>query len=64
MDATRMGRQALIGWRATVAEPVADRVSRHSRFSAEQAQAAIGAAFFLLSVYYVVKTVMAVARER
>lgn len=64
MDATRMGRQALSGWRHKVGEPVARQVSRRTRLSSEQAQAVIGAAFFLASVLYVAKTIAAVLRER
>lgn len=47
-----------------VGEPVARQVSRRSRFSSEQVQAVIGAAFFVSSVYYVVATIAAVARQR
>lgn len=64
MDATRMGRQALSGWRHKVGEPVARQVSRRTRLSSEQAQAVIGAAFFLASVLYVAKTIAAVLRDR
>lgn len=59
MDATRIGQQGLTGWRRTVAEPIADRLSRRSRLSAEQAQALIGAAFFAVSVLYVAKAARA-----
>ncbi|MDN5750282.1 MAG: hypothetical protein L0H64_17520 [Pseudonocardia sp.] len=64
MDATRMGRQALSGWRHKVGEPVARQVSRRTRLSSEQAQAVIGAAFFLASVLYIAKTIAAVLRDR
>jgi hypothetical protein len=47
-----------------VGEPVARQVSQRSRFSSEQVQAAIGVAFFVSSLWYVVSTIAAVARER
>lgn len=64
MDRTRAGQQALSGWRMRVGEPVARQVSQRSRFSSEQVQAVIGAAFFVSSVWYVVSTVVAVVRGR
>lgn len=64
MDTTRMGQQALSGWRHKVGEPVARQVSRRTRLSYEQVQALIGAAFFLSSVWYVAKTIAVAARKR
>lgn len=64
MDTTRMGQQALTGWRYKVGEPLARQVTRRTRLTSEQAQAVIGAAFFVSSLVYVVKTVAAVARHR
>ncbi len=61
---TRMGQQALSGWRHKVGEPVARQVSRRTRLTSEQVQAVIGAAFFVSSLVYVVKTMSAAARER
>ena len=44
-------------------EGVADRVSSRTRLSAEQVKLVLGAAFFLLSLQYVVKTIVAIARR-
>lgn len=64
VDTTRMGQQALSGWRHKIGEPVARQVSKRTRLTSEQVQAAIGVAFFVSSVIYVAKTVTAVARDR
>lgn len=64
MDTTRMGQQALSGWRHKMGEPIARQVSRRTRLSSEQVQAVIGAAFFVSSLVYVVKTIAAAARDR
>ncbi len=59
---TRMGGQALTGWRSKVGEPVAVRLSRSTSLDADAARALVGAAFFLASLTYVVKTVTAAVR--
>jgi hypothetical protein len=64
MDTTRMGRQALSGWRHTVGEPVARQVAQRTRLTSEQVQAVIGAAFFVSSLVYVIRTIAAAARDR
>lgn len=62
MDTTRMGREALTGWRRKVAEPLAGGLARRTRLTADEAEGLIGAAFFLISVWYVVKTLVAAVR--
>lgn len=57
MDALTFGKAGLQGWRARLADALADPVARHSRLDADEVRAAVGAAFFLLSVAYVVGTV-------
>ena len=57
MDAVSFGKAGLQGWRVRVADAVADPIARHSRLRADEVRAAVGAAFFLLSVAYVVGTV-------
>lgn len=57
MDAISFGKAGLQGWRATVADAVASPVARRSPFTDDQVRAALGAAFFVLSVVYVVQTV-------
>ena len=61
--ATRAGQAALQGWRAKVADSVAEPVAKRSPLSEDQVRAAIGALFFVLSVLYVAKTISALVRE-
>ena len=49
-----VGHAGLIGWREKVANVVAPRVP----IADENARALIGAAFFVLSVYYVAATII------
>jgi len=62
MDGTRIGQQALTGWRRRVGEPIAARIAQRTGLTEEGAQAVVGAAFLLVSVWYVVKTLAAAAR--
>ena len=57
MDALTFGKAGLQGWRARLADFLAEPVARRSRLDADEVRAAVGAAFFLLSVAYVVGTV-------
>ena len=57
-----MGKAGLQGWRAKVGDAVAGPIATHSRFTDDEVRAAIGAAFFLLSVIYVVGAVRRLAR--
>lgn len=63
MDATKYSDAGLHGWKARVGESVADRVSSRTRLSRDQVKLVLGTAFFLLSLRYVVKTLMAIARR-
>ncbi|SDE56920.1 hypothetical protein SAMN05660485_01122 [Blastococcus fimeti] len=56
MDAVSFGKAGLQGWRAKVADVVATPVARRSGATDDQVRAAVGAAFFVLSVVYVVQT--------
>lgn len=58
-----MGRQALTGWRRTVAQPVARGLARRTRLSVDQAQGLIGIVFFAASTLYVVKAIGAAVRS-
>lgn len=64
MDAITAGKAGLQGWRAQVADAVAEPVARHSRLSDEQVRAAIGALFLGLSVLYVAGAVKRLASGR
>ncbi len=61
MDAVSFGKAGLQGWRVRVADALADPIARRSRFDGDQVRAAVGAAFFLLSVAYVVGTIRRLA---
>ena len=63
MDALNVGKAGLQGWRAKVADAVAQPVARNSGLTEEQVQAAIGGLFFALSVAYVAGTVKRMAAE-
>jgi len=58
-----LGQAGLQGWRQKVADVVAPPVASRTPVREEHVRAAVGAAFFVLSVVYVVKTIR-VARER
>ena len=62
-DATRLGQAGLQGWRAKAGELAAPAVARRTPLGEDQVRAAIGALFFVLSVLYVAKTAVVVARE-
>ena len=53
MDHKRAGHAGLIGWREKVADAGAPLVANRSRFDEDDVRAAIGLAFFVLSIYYV-----------
>jgi len=55
----QIGHAGLAGWRKTVADVVAPRVPVKD----ETARALIGGTFFLLSVYYVVATIVKATRR-
>ena len=59
MDPRRLGEQALVGWRDKVAAPIA----RVAPVRDDTARAAIGFAFFALSLVYVLKTIANAAAE-
>ncbi len=57
MDAISFGKAGLQGWRAKLADVVAEPVAKRSGFGDDQVRAAVGAVFFVLSVVYVAGTV-------
>jgi hypothetical protein len=52
-----IAQAGLVGWRRAVADSVAPRAANRAPLSEEKLRAAIGAAFFLLSLYYVASTI-------
>jgi hypothetical protein len=58
-----IAQAGLVGWRKAIADRVAPRAARRAPVSEEQVRAAIGAAFFLLSLYYVANTIARMIRS-
>ena len=52
-----IAQAGLVGWRKAIADSVAPRAASRAPVSEERLRAAIGAAFFLLSLYYVASTI-------
>lgn len=61
--ATQIGQTALQGWREKVADGISEPVAKRAPLDEDQVRAIIGAAFFALSVVYVVKTISEAARR-
>jgi len=51
------GRAGLVGWRETIADKTAPTVAQRTPVDEDAIRAAIGAAFFVLSLVYVVGTI-------
>ena len=62
MDPVALGKSAATGWRSKVADAVAKPVAKVAPVDPDQVRAAIGATFFLLSLYYVIQTVRRAAQ--
>ena len=58
----QFGHAGLTGWRETLADRVASPVASKTPASEDQVRAVIGAAFFLLSVYYVATSIARMAK--
>jgi len=56
VNLVELGMSATTGWRSRVADAVATPVSRVAPVEPDQVRAAVGATFFLLSLYYVIQT--------
>ena len=63
MDPVELGNMAATGWRAKVADALADPLSKVARVKPEQARALVGATFFVLSLVYVVQTSRRAAQQ-
>jgi hypothetical protein len=62
-SATELGQAGLQGWREKVANGISQPVADRAPLEEEQVRAVIGAAFFILSVLYVVKTISEATRR-
>lgn len=63
-DTVELGHAGLVGWRRSLADRVAPPAAHRSPASEEQVRALIGAAFFALSLYYVISTVARAIRSQ
>jgi hypothetical protein len=61
--ATQLGQTGLQGWREKVADGVSKPVAKRAPLEEDQVRAIVGAAFFVLAVIYVVKTITAATRQ-
>ena len=61
--AVDVGQAGLQGWRAKVADTVAEPISKRTPLDRDQVRAAVGALFFGLAVMYVVKAGTTAGRE-
>jgi hypothetical protein len=59
-----IAQAGLVGWRKAIADNVAPRAATRAPVSEERLRAAIGAAFFLLSLYYVASTIARMIKVR
>ena len=58
----QLGLAGLAGWRETVADRVAPPIAGKAPASEDQIRAIVGAAFFLLSLYYVITSIARMAK--
>ena len=61
--ATEIGQKGLQGWREKVADGISPSVAKRTPAAEDHVRAVIGAAFFTLSVIYIVKTISAAVRH-
>jgi hypothetical protein len=61
--ATEIGQTGLQGWREKVADGISRPVAKRAPVEEDQVRAVIGAAFFVLALIYVVKTITAATRQ-
>lgn len=63
-DTTQLGTAGLVGWRKAVADRVAPPAASRAPLSEEQVRAVVGGAFFVLSLYYVLSTIVRIVRSQ
>ena len=61
--ATELGHAGLQGWREKVADGISQPVANRAPLEEDQVRALVGAAFFVLAVLYIVKTISAATRR-
>ena len=60
---TELGQTGLQGWRQKLADGISQPVANRAPLEEDQVRAVIGAAFFVLAVVYVAKTISAATRQ-
>jgi hypothetical protein len=60
---TDLGQTGLQGWREKVADGISQPVAKRAPLEEDQVRAVIGAAFFILSLLYIAKTISAATRQ-
>ena len=60
---TELGQAGLRGWREKVADGISQPVADRAPIEEDQVRAVVGAAFFVLAVIYVAKTISAATRQ-
>jgi hypothetical protein len=60
---TDLGQAGLQGWREKVADGISQPVANRAPVKEDQVRAFVGAAFFVLAVMYVIKTISAATRQ-
>lgn len=63
MDAIKVSEHALTGWRNKVADGAAKPFENRTPLEPDQVRALVGVLFFLLSLYYVISTLVKAVRE-
>jgi hypothetical protein len=61
--ATELGQTGLQGWREKVADGISQPVASRAPLDEDQVRAIVGAAFFVLAVTYVIKTIAEASRR-
>jgi hypothetical protein len=62
-SATELGHAGLQGWREKVADGISQPLAKRAPLEEDQVRALVGAAFFVLAVVYVIKTISEVTRK-
>jgi hypothetical protein len=61
--ATEAGQAGLQGWRAKLADGIAEPIANRTRLNEDEVRALIGAAFFILAVIYVANATRTLVRQ-
>jgi hypothetical protein len=62
-NATELGHAGLQGWREKVADGISKPVAKRAPLEEDHVRAVVGAAFFVLAVIYVARTIFEATRR-